>query len=694
MPLAFLAPWFLAGLALLAVPIAVHLINRERKQPVAFPSLMFLRQVPHRSVRRRRLRHLALFALRCLAVVLLVAAFARPLVAPARGGTGGGAAGREVVILLDRSYSMGAGDRWARATAAARRTVDAITPQDRATLVLFDEQPAAVVQATADRTALTAALGTARVGSGATRYDPALALAAQVLAGSRLPRREAVLITDFQRAGWRGTDEARLPAGAGLATVDVGAAPGESVGNVAVTGVELARDVRAGRERVAPTARLVNAGGTEPRNVTAELEINGRAVESRSVRVEPNGAASVTFAPVPVADGWSRGTVRAGRDALPADNSFHFAIARGQVVSVLLVEGRATRADASLFLRRALAVGNRPPFDVAVSRAGTLRPDDLTGRSVVILDDAPPDAATARLLAAHVRRGGGLLVVLGDASAARAWAGAATQLLPAAIGDVVDRSSQGGTRLAAVDRAHPVFAPFNAPRSGDLAAARVLRYRALVPAAGSSVLARFADGAPALVERAIGRGRAIVWASTLDNFWSDFAVQPVFVPLVHQLTRHAAGYRDARPWLTVGQTLGLGAEGSAAGGTWAVESPSGKTIEVAGVGGAAPALSLSEQGFYVARRPGTTEAPALTIAANLDPAEADPARVETAEIVRAVTAGRGSRASGAPEAAALTRSEQEERQGLWWYLLVGAFTLLAAETLLSNRLSRAPVSRG
>src|SRR5215208_5317481 len=253
MPLAFLAPWFLAGLALLAVPIAVHLINRERKQPVAFPSLMFLRQVPHRSVRRRRLRHVALFALRCLAVVLLVAAFARPLVAPARGGTGGGAAGREVVILLDRSYSMGAGDRWARATAAARRTVDAITPQDRATLVLFDEQPAAVVQATADRTALTAALGTARVGSGATRYDPALALAAQVLASSRLPRREAVLITDFQRAGWRGTDEARLPAGAALATVDVGAAPGESVGNVAVTGVELARDVRAGRERVAPT---------------------------------------------------------------------------------------------------------------------------------------------------------------------------------------------------------------------------------------------------------------------------------------------------------------------------------------------------------------------------------------------------------------------------------------------------------
>ena len=693
MPLAFLTPWFLAGLALLAVPIAVHLINRERKQPVAFPSLMFLRQVPHRSVRRRRLRHLALFALRCLAIVLLAAAFARPFVGRAGAGPGGGLDGREVVILLDRSYSMGAGDRWVRATAAARRVVDALAPQDRATLVLFDEQPATVVQATADRTSLGAALGAVRVGSGATRYDPALALAAQVLATSRLPRREAVLVTDFQRGGWRGSDEARLPAGTALATVDVGAATREGAGNVAVTGVDLARDVQAGRERVAPTARLVNAGDSEPRDVVAELEINGRVVESKSARVEPNGAASVTFAPVPVAEGWSRGTVRAGRDALPADNAFHFALARGQVVSVLLAEGPGARADASLFLRRALAVGNRPPFDVAVSRARTLRADDLTGRSVVILDDAPPDAATARLLAAHVRSGGGLLVVLGDASAARAWPGDAAQLLPAAIGDVVDRSPQGGTRLAAVDRTHPVFAPFNAPRSGDLAAARVLRYRALDPAADASVLARFADGAPALVERAVGRGRVVVWASTLDNFWSDLAVQPVFVPLVHQMTRHAAGYRDARPWLTVGQTLGLGAEGQAAGAGWAVETPSGKTIEVRGVGGAAPALTVSEQGFYVARRPDAAGAPALTVAANLDAAEADPARVEPAEIVRAVTAGGGSRASGAA-AATLTREDQEERQGLWWYLLVGALTLLAAETLLSNRLSRAQASRG
>ena len=80
MNLTFLAPLFLLGAAAIAVPVIVHLVNRERRNSVAFPSLMFLRRVPFKSVRRQRIRHRALFALRCLALALLALAFARPFV--------------------------------------------------------------------------------------------------------------------------------------------------------------------------------------------------------------------------------------------------------------------------------------------------------------------------------------------------------------------------------------------------------------------------------------------------------------------------------------------------------------------------------------------------------------------------------------------------------------------------------------
>src|SRR3954468_19991860 len=124
--MSFLTPLFLLGLAGLAVPVIIHLIQRERKNVVQFPSLMFLQRIPYQSVRRRRIRNWPLLLLRLAALALIVAAFGRPFLRrPALAAAASGGA-REVVVLIDRSYSMGYGDRWVRATAAARAAVNRV----------------------------------------------------------------------------------------------------------------------------------------------------------------------------------------------------------------------------------------------------------------------------------------------------------------------------------------------------------------------------------------------------------------------------------------------------------------------------------------------------------------------------------------------------------------------------------------
>src|SRR5258705_11518192 len=118
--MAFLTPFFFLGLGAIAIPVLVHLIQRERKRVVEFPSLMFVRRIPYQSVRRRRIRHWALLLMRAAAIALIVAAFARPftsqgtIAAAVRGGA------REIVILLDQSASMGYGDHWTKGKDAAR----------------------------------------------------------------------------------------------------------------------------------------------------------------------------------------------------------------------------------------------------------------------------------------------------------------------------------------------------------------------------------------------------------------------------------------------------------------------------------------------------------------------------------------------------------------------------------------------
>src|SRR6188768_3806982 len=106
--MSFLTPLFLLGAAGIAIPVIVHLIQRERKNVVAFPSLMFVQRIPYQSVRRRRIRHWYLLLLRTAAIILIVAAFARPSL-PQRAAAAVAAVGgnKELVVLLVRSASMG-----------------------------------------------------------------------------------------------------------------------------------------------------------------------------------------------------------------------------------------------------------------------------------------------------------------------------------------------------------------------------------------------------------------------------------------------------------------------------------------------------------------------------------------------------------------------------------------------------------
>ena len=176
---------------------------------------MFVRRIPYQSVRRRRIRHWAAAADarggdRCC----IVAAFARPFFQQGAVAAAVGGGAREVVILLDQSASMGYGDHWtARAGRRAQRSCAAWAPTTARRSCCSARTPRRTCARRSDRARLEAAINAAKVGSGATRFGPALKLAESILSRSPLKRREAVLISDFQRSGWSGSEEVRFPEG-------------------------------------------------------------------------------------------------------------------------------------------------------------------------------------------------------------------------------------------------------------------------------------------------------------------------------------------------------------------------------------------------------------------------------------------------------------------------------------------------
>src|SRR5580692_5220131 len=108
----FLAPWFLAGMAAVGLPIWIHLLKRHKTDPKLFPSLMLFEKREVSSVKHRRLEYLLLFALRTAILILLALLFANPFI---RWAIPASDKNKLTVVAVDNSFSMRAGGRLQRA---------------------------------------------------------------------------------------------------------------------------------------------------------------------------------------------------------------------------------------------------------------------------------------------------------------------------------------------------------------------------------------------------------------------------------------------------------------------------------------------------------------------------------------------------------------------------------------------------
>ena len=663
--MSFLTPLFFVALAGIAIPVIIHLIQKERKNVVAFPSLMFLRRIPYQSVDRRRIRNWPLLLLRIAALALLVTAFARPflkrdtLAAAAAGGA------REVVVLLDRSYSLAYGDRWQRAIAAANDVVNGLSASDRASIVVFDTDAEVLLRSTTDKGRLTAAVATAKPGSSATRYGPAIKLAGSIVSESGLPNREVVIISDFQRLGWAGADGVRLPDGTRVIPRSV--ADAETT-NVAITPATLQRTMFEEQERVTVTAGALNRGAAAV-DVRLTLEVDGRGIETKDLKLEPHGSATARFSPFTPTTRFTRGTVRLTDDGLAPDNAYHFVVSPRQRLKVVIVERPGTTQAASLYLAQALGLSEAPTFDVLRRSMDAVTATDISTAAVVILNDVPVAPLTAERLVKFIEAGGGLLTVLGERAT---WPAEQSKVVPVLAQGTSDRTRGTPGRIGAVDYGHPVFEGFRAPRSGDFSVARFYNYRVVTVQPGAQVLARFDDGAPALVERRVGAGRVIAWTSTLDVAWNDLALKPVFLPFIHRVSATLASFTQRPASMKVGEVV-------PAKESSLVLTPAGTRVPA---GDKATAVQLREQGFYEIRS-GERDAEPLVLASNIDLAESDMAAIDPNDVVAGAT-GRAGGASTAGSNTIVTNEERERSQRVWWYLLFGGLLLLAGETVAAN----------
>ena len=526
----------------------------------------------------------------------------------------------------------------------------------------------------------------------------ALRRAGQLLAASSHERRTVYLISILAGTGFGAGAGSPWPPATGPELVLVPLLEGAQPGNLAVTDLTVERDPASGSRGVRVLAELHNFGDTPVAQRDVALRIEGRVVARGLVSLAPGERQHKQFlAALPTGSRFADVVVELEPDPLSIDDRRYARTELRDEVRALLVNGdpRTVRYEDELFyLEAALRPGDRADSGTALT---AITVDDLSeihlaDYDVVVLANvrALRRELVARLVA-WIQAGGGLMVTVGENVDADAYARTMAPLLPQMLRSPLD-VSYGSLPAERVLRAlqltkwqveHAIFTIFSGPAPG-LREARFDKVFLLGPTTRveeRKVLARYTNGAVALVEGRLGGGRVLLYTSTIDRDWNDLVIYPGFLPLMQQAMRYLARKQDsgARAGVIVGRSA-------------VVPIQAGDTrLEIRGPEGARTVFEGERLVERVAVRYSGTDRPGLyrvwatdeggtsqrrpesDFAVNLDPRGSDLTQVAPERLP--------ARNAGSVRAPL----EHERRVELWHAIAAGLLLLLVVESLLILR---------
>ncbi|HEY0544178.1 MAG TPA: BatA domain-containing protein [Pyrinomonadaceae bacterium] len=657
----FLSPLALFGLALIALPIAIHLLVRRQAARLDFPSLRFLRETPSFRLRPRRIQQPLLLALRVAALALLIIAFARPLISSHTRTA------RAHVILLDASLSMQAVGRVEAAKEQARAVVNNLAPGERAAIISFSNDATVLSAMTSDKRSLDGAIERFEATSGAADYAAGFAAAEALLHNEPPAEISLDLISDFQASGLRKEFLPQVDKGARTFSQLITHPVGEELERNAFLNDVAAQSAESMAE-ISATEIIAARGERRGARLSWKLDSSEAARADIEWRTQSNGQITAhlrTLAP----------------DDFDADDERFVSFAAPRKGRALLIERDAD--DAVSYLRAALeTVADEKHFALERKASLPASASELNDYSLVTLVmHGAPRADELRALADYVRAGGLVWLCAGRDVDTAAWNEFAKSK---------EASAYPFTSLARKNDEHQALS-FGAADAdaralsfageGVLTALRAVRMHegyAVTPRDEAATLMRWNDGAPAFVSKETGSGSILLFATSPARAAGELGVSPSFPALASSIARASLTPREPLS-REIGEPVKLNVSPDEA---VKIFDAGGKTTSAR-----ARDLITRPQAFFPRAGIYRVESNNFNsyLAFNAPAAESETALAHADDIARLFKLPE----KGANETPQTAWHEATERRGnLWRYFLLAAFVLLIVEMFVAMRHGR------
>ncbi|MFT5322745.1 MAG: hypothetical protein ACI8P0_000586 [Planctomycetaceae bacterium] len=749
----FINPWMLAGLAGVSLPVLAHLLSRRKYDTVEWGAMQFL-EIGRNARRRIKLEELLLLALRMGMIALIAIALSRPWLSGGLANTFASKPACDIAIVIDSSYSTDwnakAQTPREQAVSWAKTLVDQLGPGE--TVGLIDARgtvEAKVPSLTRDRNLIRESLDDLPKPSGSSRLNDGILRGLQMVnAGSNVSR-HVVVVTDGQLHPWRDADEhlwlqlkelreqSTVPADVWVVSTQKQQA---RQNNDAVDRLQLSRELTVVNFPVRIRTRLKNSGAKAASNRKVYLEVDGQRLADKtiSVRVEPDGQATVEFEHRFRTSGSHVLAVSIDEDSLPGDDRSEAAIEITDALPILLVDGSNSPDPARsevFFAKSALsAVANPTPWIAARTvRAASFSQASIGDAQVVMLANVP--RLTDQQLDSikeFVDNGGGLGIALGD-QIDEQWYNSrmfdrGRGLLPAWLTDVASAPvgiEEAPITILSESLQLPWISQFQTGGDDGLLDARFTRWfattlRPELPAEAAAPIEKeataesvaeddsdsdstdrpvastagsYSNGDAFLLSRPFGRGRVAMMTSTLDADWTTLPARPDYVAFLHEWIFQLASGRVTRNVDTGSPLLFPIAQDDEAA-NWVFINPDGEELEALAAGDELRPLVRLDQthlpGTYRLRKRPTANEDANPVndeffVVNFDRTESELTPL-TDELWAELTDEERLHRIETPEELFESLESEASRIELWHLLLLAFVAILIGEVFMTRRL--------
>ncbi|MFP6612104.1 MAG: BatA domain-containing protein [Pirellulales bacterium] len=716
------ALWTGLGAAGVAVPVIIHLLYRKHRRQTDWAAMELLRRALVIRSGQVRLEDLIILAMRCLALLLIAAALLRPTL-NTDSVTWLGEERVGMVVAIDASYSMNHGEhsRFEKAIKKTGEILASAKQGDPVSLVLMSNRPEILLRRTGyDEAIFNETLNRQKE---ATSYP--LSLEANIdqleelVAELKTPARECYLVTDAQEHEWAQLSEKAEKSLAKLTrSASVFVVPVTDVGlkNLCITQLEydfgslqkggMARfkvEVRnGGGEAVHGGVVKVFVGPTgQPAEEDTPLEgpAFGKIEAGKTEYVDFN----YTFDEL--GDMRLRVKLIEGSDELADDNECFTVVRVRQGIRVLCVDdlgpGNTAARTGTYYPVRALRLkaseaDEGAPIQVNQIAALDLNSPDELGKldeydAVLLADVTDLAPETVERLERFVRAGGGLIIFLGDHVDAELYNQRFGSLLPGKLSKVLAaEEGQAGWAIGPVNSGHSLASVIKATRGDVVDAARFSKVMQVEVAPKCETILSIAEqDTPLLLSRSLDAGAVVMFATSADRTWNNFATHPLYTMLLQQAIMTVSN-KESRP-VIVGESANLALTGRQVGDQVRLVGPDGqdRDVKVTQVGSTMVcAIDADAAGVYGVA--GDATIPSVAVAANVDSKESN-VRVIDAGALKNQMASTGVKVI--LDSSALAAEIEKSRQGreLATFLLVAGIVVFLLQSFLAkyftNRMS-------